>query len=297
MKEIIAFFMVIITFFCNVFGVNPPAMEEENYKSYYDVAYGRHERQKLDLFIPNDASGEEGLILIIHGGAWISGDKDYQRSQLEYCAGKLGYTTAAINYRYLSGDVTFDDILDDIEQSLYKIKSLAADNGVELTKMLTTGISAGGHLAMLYAYSRKDSSPVEPVAVADFCGPSDLCDPTFYNENSTPASKSIYLYISSLIYGSEITVESTDLVQDVFRKYSPVTYIDRNTVPTVINHGMADDTVPYSNAVILDAKLTEYGVTHTLNPFPNSGHGLDSDPEALETADKYFIEYCKTYLE
>lgn len=296
MKEIIAFFMVIITFFCNIFGVNPPATEEENHKSYYNVAYGRHERQKLDLLIPNGASRDEGLVLFIHGGAWIGGDKEYLRSQLEYCADKLGYTAAAINYRYLSNDITFDDIIDDIEHSLDKIKSLAADNGVNLNKMITTGISAGGHLSMLYAYAHKDTSPIEPVAVLNFCGPTDMCDPTYYNENSTSVSKDIYLNIASLVYGSEITVENVGLVQDVFAKYSPVNYIDGNTVPTVINHGIKDDTVPYSNALTLDEKLTEYGVEHILNPFPNSGHGLDSDPEALSKADGYFLEYCKTYL-
>ena len=296
MTKIIAFFMVIITFFCNIFGINPPPMQEENYKSYYDVAYGRNARHRLDLLIPDGASGEEGLILIIHGGAWISGDKKYQRSQMEYYAGTLGYVTAAINYRYLSEDVSFDDILDDIELSLGKIKSLAADNGIELTKMITTGASAGGHLAMLYAYSRQDTAPVKPVAVADYCGPSDMCDPNFYNENSMPSSKNIYLYISSLITGKDITVDNVNLVQDVFSKASPINYIDENTVPTIINHGMKDDTVPYSNAVLLDAKLTEYGVPHILNPFPNSGHGLDSDRDAAVKSEEDFALYCKTYL-
>ena len=59
---------------------------------------------------------------------------------------------------------------------------------------------------------------------------------------------------------------------------------------------MKDDTVPYSNALSLEAKFKELGVTHIMNPHPNSGHGLDNDPDAQAKAEEYFYEYAKTYL-
>lgn len=296
LAKIIAFIMAVVTFMCNIFGVNPPAVKEENYRYYHDISYGCHERQTLDLYLPENTDGEAGLILFIHGGAWIAGDKDGYRDQLRYYAEEYGCAAAAINYRYLSYDVSFDDMLDDIENSVYKIKSLSKDNGIEISKMIATGGSAGGHLAMLYAYSRQDTSPVKTVAVLNYCGPTDLLDPNFHNENATDTLRELYRQIASLVYGEELSLEDAHLANDLLKKASPLYYVDSNTVPTVINHGMVDETVPYSNALSLEAKFIECGVTHIMNPYPNSGHGLDSDPESAAKADEYFKQYVEAYL-
>ena len=77
---------------------------------------------------------------------------------------------------------------------------------------------------------------------------------------------------------------------------SPLTYVNKNTVPTIINHGMVDDIVPFRNAVALEAKLTELGVEHVFNVYPNSGHGLERDPEAAARAQELFGEYIEKYV-
>lgn len=293
LNKIVAFFMSIITFFCGLFGIKLPVTE-----SYYyaDVVYGEHERNKLDLYIPKENDGEVGLVLFIHGGAWVGGDKSSYADAIKMWSEERGYAAASINYRYLAYDVSFDDILDDIENALKKIKSTAKEAGVEINKMITTGHSAGGHLAMLYPYARKDTSPIEAVAIANYCGPTDLLDPNFYNENATDDLKNLYTQIASLVNGSPLTLEQTPIVYDKLKKASPLYYVDENTIPTIINHGMKDDIVPYSNALSLEAKFIELGVTHIMNPHPHSGHGLDNDPIAQAKADTYFYEYAKTYL-
>ncbi len=294
-NKIVAFFMAIISFFCSLFGINCPVAQTGSFY-YENISYGSHERNKLDLYIPKENDGEVGLVLFIHGGAWIGGDKNGYADTIKMWCEERGYAAAAINYRYLSYDVSFDDILDDIENALIKIKSTAVEAGVEINKMITTGGSAGGHLAMLYPYARKESSPIEAVAIANYCGPTDLLDPNYYNENATPALKELYRQIASLVYGEELTLEQTYLANDLLKKASPLYYVDENTIPTIINHGMKDDTVPYSNALSLEAKFKELGVTHIMNPHPNSGHGLDNDPVAQEKAEEYFYEYAEKYL-
>ena len=49
-----------------------------SFMKWTDEAYGEHERQKFDLAVPKDRSCH-GLILFIHGGAWIAGDKEGYR--------------------------------------------------------------------------------------------------------------------------------------------------------------------------------------------------------------------------
>ncbi len=207
-----------------------------------------------------------------------------------------GYAAASINYRYLAYDVSFDDILDDMENALHAIKKVGKAKGININKMLLSGHSAGGHLAMLYPYARGKSSPIEPVAIANYCGPTDLLDPNFHNENATDALKELYRQIASLVYGQELALDNAYLANELLKKASPLYYVDRNTIPTIINHGMKDDTVPYSNALSLEAKFVEMDITHIMNPYPNSGHGLNNDPEAQTKADQYFAQYVETYL-
>ena len=294
--KIVAFFMSIVTFFCNLFGVSVPPAETVNSYIYQNLAYGEHERQNLDLYIPKKHDGEVGLILMIHGGAWIAGDKSSYSEAIKNWSDNHGYVAASINYRYLSYEVSFDDILDDIESALYCIKAKAAEKGINIDKMLLSGHSAGGHLSMLYAYARKASSPIAPAAVVNDSGPTDLLDPNFHNEKATDDLKNLYTQIASLVYGEPLTLEQAYLANDLLKKASPLYYIDANTVPTVVNHGMKDEIVPYSNAVSLESKLAECGVAHIMNPYPNSGHGLESDPEVKAKSSVDFIEYAKTYL-
>lgn len=296
--RITAFFLAIVLFLCNLFGIEYKGeIITENLNSYYfqNLEYGKHERQKLDLYVPKNSDGEVGLVLMIHGGAWVAGDKSSYRDYIKIWADK-GYAAATINYRYLSYDVSFDDILDDIESALGKIKSTGTEYGVNINKMLLSGHSAGGHLSMLYPYARKDSSPIEPVAVVNCSGPTDLLDPNFYNENANDALKELYRQICSLCYGEELTLETAHLANDILRKHSPIYYVDSETIPTVINHGMKDEIVPFSNALSLETKFNELGVTHIMNIYPNSNHGLESDPESAAKAEEYFALYVESYL-
>lgn len=288
-NKIIAFFLAVITFFCSLFGIEYKGeifTETENSYYYQDLEYGNHERQKLDLFVPKGKE-QTGLVLMIHGGAWIGGDKSAYSDYIRTWADK-GYAAATINYRYLSYETSFDDILDDIESALHKIKETGAEHGVDINKMLLSGHSAGGHLSMLYPYTRKESSPIEAVAIVNASGPTDLLDPNFHNENATAALKELYRQIASLVYGEELTLENAHLANDLLKKASPLYYVDAETIPTIINHGMKDDTVPFSNALSLEAKFKELGVTHIMNVYPNSGHGLESDPESAARAEEYF---------
>lgn len=296
LTKITAFLTFAAVFICSLLGVDYPLTQNTESLYLENVSYGSHERHKLDLYIPENADGEVGLVLMIHGGAWVGGDKDGYRGLIKNWCEKRGYAAATMNYRYLSYDISFDDILDDIENAVKCIKEKGAENGVDINKMILSGHSAGGHLSMLFAYARKDVSAIEPVAVANYCGPTDLLDPNFHNENATPALKELYRQIASLVYGEELTLEQTYLANDLLRKASPLYYVDENTVPTIINHGMIDDTVPYTNALSLEAKFKELGVAHIMNPLPNSGHGLNNDPIPEAKADAYFYKYAEEYL-
>ena len=262
---------------------------------FANMSYGSHERQVLDLAIPKDNDGEVGLVLYIHGGAWIMGDKEIYKDYLSSCANNLGYAAAAINYRYLDENTDLNDIADDIDAALSAIKAKGQEKGVSINKVLLTGSSAGAHLSMFYAYSRKDTAPITPAAVCSYCGPTDLYDDNFYYASALGDTETV-CGLMSLACGQSFTINGKDGAKDALDKVSPVTYVNENTVPTILCHGMKDSIVPYSNALSIVEKFEQYGVTYDFISYPNSDHDLGSDPDCAKQADTLIFEYAAKYL-
>ena len=294
-NKIVAFFIAIVNFFMGLFGLGQIGGQKYDCQTFFDMSYGTHERQVVDLFIPEGASGDLGLVLFIHGGAWIAGDKSSYESGMNYGASDLGIATASVNYRYLSEDVDLLDILDDIDAALAVIKEKGAEVGVNIDRVLLTGDSAGGHLSLLYAYARKNSAPVTPVAVISNSGPTDLYDDNFYHNNALGDEAAISDLMSKAC-GQRFTYAEKAKAEAALYSVSPIAYVSADSVPTVINHGNADSIVPFSNALTLDALLTQYGVEHVLNVYNGADHDLGKDDEAKARADELLFGYIDRFL-
>lgn len=293
--KIIAFFMAIINFFLGLFGLGGIGGQQYDCQTFFDLSYGTHERQTVDLFIPEGASGDLGMVLFIHGGAWISGDKSAYKGGMEYGATSLGIATASVNYRYLSEDVDLLDIVDDIDAALAAVKAKGAEVGVNINRVLLTGDSAGGHLSLLYAYSRKNTAPIAPVAVVSNSGPTDLYDDNFYHNNALGDEAAIADLMSKAC-GQRFAYGERESAKAALYAVSPVAYVSADCVPTVINHGTADSIVPFSNAQTLDALLTQYGVEHELNVYDGADHDLGKDEDAKDRADELLFGYIDRFV-
>ena len=296
-RKLVSFFVAFGTFFSLVFNGDGDVY----FKNYVKInmVYGAEERQVLDLYLPRKAEGDIGLILFLHGGAWIGGDKESYRDELKYWT-QQGYAAAAMNYRYVSDTSDLNDIMDDITAGLEKIKAFGEKKNVNIDKMLLTGSSAGGHLSLLYAYSRVNEAPIKPAAVVSYCGPVDLTNPELMygknNKGSDLGTPETIAWLLSMCCGKTFAHNEIDSVKDLLLDVSPVKYINKNCVPTVICHGAVDTVVPYSDAVTLDRELTKCGVKHDFITYPNSNHGLDMDPVENAQARQLFIEYAEAYV-
>lgn len=294
-NKIIAFFLSIITAILNFFGLGGLLKPDYDCQAFLDLPYGTHERQLVDLCIPYDASGDIGMVLFIHGGAWIAGDKESYSSGMNYGASNLGIATASLNYRYISEDVDIIDILDDIDAALTKVKQKGAEAGVNINRVLLTGDSAGGHLSLLYAYARKATAPIAPVAVISNSGPTDLYDDNFYHNNALGDS-AVISDLMSKACGKKFAYSDKASAMNELYRVSPVAYVSADCVPTVINHGDSDSIVPFSNALTLDALLTQYGVEHVLNVYKGADHDLGKDDAAKDRADELLFGYIDRFL-
>lgn len=294
-QKIVSFFMTIIAFFASLFGIGG----NKNAKSwhYMNEKYGTEQRQVLDLYIPKNNDGSCGLILFIHGGAWIAGDKSdaYSEDTFKYISDDLGMAAATINYRYISETTDVNDILDDIDAALKTIKAKGAENNVDINRVMLTGTSAGAHLSLLYAYARKSTAPITPTCVVSYCAPTNLADPNFYYNNNM-GDTAFICQLMSAACGYTFTESTFSEAIPYLNSVSPLSYVSSDTVPTAMAHGTKDDTVPYSNATALDAKLTEFGVKHDFVTYPNSNHSLTNDPDCQQQMNDLMYNYAMAYV-
>ena len=275
-------------------------VEDDTCYIYQDYKYGsaKNSRNLMDVVLPKE-NQKPGLILYIHGGGWITGDKTFDLKDAKEKYTAKGYSFAAINYRYASRKnpkVNCDDILDDISLAISNIKEIGLKHDINLEKSFLYGGSAGAHLSLQYSYTRREESAIPPVACCSLSGPTDLLDEGYYiGKNSSGQTNMIGHLISH-----KLTNDNKSEYQNLLEEYSPLYHLSSkdDAVPTIIAHGELDDVVPLNNAINLDNKLTELEVEHVFYRFPHSGHGLESelDNEIRNQVFDKMSEYVDTYL-
>src|SRR4051794_4436800 len=151
----------------------------EGTKVVKDLAYGPHERHKLDLYVP-PGNGPLPLVIWVHGGGWEKGSKAGGGPALDLLA--KGYAVAAINYR-LSQHAVFPAQIEDCKAAVRFLRSIAKEYDRDPDHFGAWGASAGGHLVALLGTTDDQAFPAGPgekqlssgvQAVCDWFGPSDF---------------------------------------------------------------------------------------------------------------------------
>lgn len=268
-----------------------------------DIAYGDGEANKFDLYLPKDNTKENyGLVVYLHAGGFTSGDKQDDVEMLKWLCAR-GYVAVGINYtlRTDKNDKSVYSQSMEIKNAIPVVIEEAKKLGYNIDKMALSGGSAGGCLALLYAYRDKDEAPVPVKMVFEGVGPS-----SFYPEDwesyglnqDTDEARKAAAGLFGVMAGKEITVDmlGTEAYDEAVKDISAIAWIDENTVPTLLAYGKYDTVQPYLGAVRLDKKLTEYNIPHDFIVFEHSGHGLQNDNKQGIEYMKKTIEYLDRYM-
>ncbi|MGM9680683.1 MAG: alpha/beta hydrolase [Eubacteriales bacterium] len=266
-------------------------------KIYYDIDMNEDELIGYDLYVPADVDTEKdySLILYIHGGGFTGGDKADGDYLCKYYTSK-GYVCATVNYTIADGVHSSDLNLmyEQLHRQVESIKKKAAELGYNLTEMATTGESAGGCLAMLYAYREPDRSAIPVKFVFQMTGPANFEPEGWGSVDSESAADFV-----TMMSGEEVTPEMIESgeYKEIVNIISPAALVNENTVPTIIAYGPKDKIVPVGLKYTLIEAFDKYGVTYEYIEFPNSGHAMALDSEkSQEYADKV-DEYLSRYFE
>ena len=222
---------------------------------------------KLDIYKLKNLRATRPVLIFIHGGGWSKGDKsDYLPYLVDYAI--KGYVTVTVSYR-LSGLALFPAAVEDVTCAVQWIRVHSAEYMIDPERIAVIGGSAGGHLAMMLAYSDTSNSKV----VVNFYGPTDLT--TEYARNRGECLKFLG--------------ESYKEAPYLYRAASPRTYISPDDPPTLIFHGTLDSLVPVSQSDSLHRWLDQAGV-------PNEYHRLEGWPHTMDLSKKV-NDYCRYYMD
>lgn len=232
-------------------------------KTETNVSYGTDPAQKMDIYLPaNRSAATTKVIILIHGGAWISGDKGDFTTEIDTLKKRIpDYAIFNINYRLgaLPATNQFPTQELDVKAAIEFIYGNRS-NYLISDKFVLMGASAGGHLALLHAYKHQSLFKIK--AVVDFFGPTDMVD-MHNNPGAFPQAS-----IALLLGGTPTTNPA------MYQQSSPLTFATATACPTIILQGGIDPLVnPTTQSLALKNKLTTAAVINEYAFYPLGGHG------------------------
>ncbi|MEY4386521.1 MAG: hypothetical protein RLY20_1804 [Verrucomicrobiota bacterium] len=232
-------------------------------------------KEKADLYFPLTMAKEAKLpaVVLIHGGGWVSGRRDAEREiNIGTTLARNGYIAMSIDY--LLSDkkqAVWPTNLWDCKTAVRWLRKNGARFNVDPERIGVIGGSAGGHLAAMVALTT----------------PADGLDPAApYGDVSCAVKCCVDLYgIADIGTYHDVTMLGKTFAEapELYRRASPVTYVRSNSVPFLLLHGTADQTVNLEQSKLLARKLEEFGVSPNLVIVTNAPHTfhLTSTPQDL----------------
>jgi acetyl esterase/lipase len=245
----------------------PNAQTGHVVRKMFDLPYAhRSPAQKLDIYWPEDGNGPFPVILSIHGGAFMGGDKgDIQVTPMLEGV-KRGYAVVSINYR-MSGEAQFPALVHDVKAAIRWMRANAQTFLFNPGKVAAWGGSAGGYLASMAGVSAgipeledlglgNSEYPCHVQAVVSWFGPTDFLkmDDQLVEYDLAPQPGMEHSGSNSpesLLLGEKISE-----IPERVRAANPETYIRPGLPPFLLQHGTRDETVPCLQSVRFAEKLS-----------------------------------------
>lgn len=266
----------------------PIEVEKEFESKTFIYKRTKNKDLKLDIWFPSKNNSNYPLVFFCHGGGWISGFRNQPNnvSWCKYLASK-GFAVASIDYRYGYRN-TMEDILSDYTDALNYIKDNSQKLSIDKDNIVLMGLSAGGHLSLLYSTYHTHNDNKEEMAgikaVVAYYAPTNLND-MFVSEN-----KSIFAKFAT----KQTLKGSPTPKEEIYDYYSPINWVSQNMVPCLIAHGKIDTTVPFKSSLKFVKKLKELKIKYTFLVHKKGGHSFDTKLQDVTTVN--ILEKTARYI-
>ncbi len=232
---------------------------------------------KLDLYLPPNRKTPVPVVMVIHGGGWVAGDKEENAlTFLPYLA--MGWAAVNVEYR-LAGSSNAPAAVEDCRCALGWILQNAQEHGLDPKRIVTTGYSAGGHLALT-------TGMLTPAAGFDRgCPGKRTMD--YWGAGAAPMPKVAAIVnwfgitdVAGMLDGAPnargYAIEWIGNAANAFAlatSVSPLAMVHPGMPPVLTIHGDQDPWVPYSDGVRLHEALQKAGLTNQLLTIAGGKHG------------------------
>ena len=233
----------------------------------------------LDVYRPTEVNANNGAsVIVVHGGSW-SGGRRSDFPQWNHRLAEMGFTVFDIDYR-LAPQPNYRSATADVKCTVGWVRQHAAEFDISTERVALMGRSAGGHLALLAAYSANDErlasschetgSAQQVRAVVSIYSPVELL---WAYDN--PANEMVINGPQTLANFLGGNPHVSHEIRERFILASPTSHVTAATPPTLIIHGAHDQLVRSENAQFLDQKLSKANVPHQSLLIPYAQHGFD----------------------
>jgi acetyl esterase/lipase len=237
------------------------------YQAFPNITYltANNYEAKLDVYKLRETTTPQPTLIWIHGGGWTGGTKESAILSLMPWM-EMGWNIVNVEYRLARVSLA-PAAVEDCLCALRWVVANAKTYGFDTTRLVTSGDSAGGHLALTTGMipesaglDRQCPGPALPkvAAIVDWYGITDVNDLLDGPNRKTYA----VAWLGSMPNKEEIA-----------RRVSPLTYVRPGLPPVLSIQGDADPTVPYQHSVRLQEALAKVGVPHQLVTIPGGKHG------------------------
>ena len=255
---------------------------------FQDVEYLRTPQRALhlDIYLHPEAHTEPvPLLVYFHGGGWARGAPPETWTGFRRYI-NAGFSVATVEYR-LSGEARAPAAVQDARCALQWLGDNAAKFGVDPSRIVVMGTSAGGHIALMAGLLGDENAvdvpacanPPGVAAILDFYGPTDL---TVLKSRSGQRHPTVVAFTGEGEEGERVE-----------QLVSPISYVAADSPPVFIVHGTSDPVVPIDQSYTLAARLKKAGVPHRLSVVSGGEHGKFGKAEQAKVIDdalKFFRE-------
>lgn len=237
----------------------------------------------LDIYYPRAPMPPGGypVVLWTHGGGWLLGNK--RQDVFVRWFASYGFAIASIQY-HLALAEPFPAQIRDVRTAAWWLWKNARDLDLDPTQMVAAGQSAGGHLALLLAYSqgehRRGWGP--PLPEGTLRGVAALYPPTDLLRLVPPSARNNPIHPVAILLGDRV-----DNRMALAREASPIRHVTRNAPPTLLLHGSGDIIVPIEQSRVLRDRLRRADVrVHLLES--EDGHAFTLYPGRVDDLVGFF---------
>jgi acetyl esterase/lipase len=269
------------------------------------------------------ASGARPVIVFIHGGALINGNRGWVPDWLVRAAADQGSLLVSIDYR-LAPETKLPEVVGDVVDAFRWLRDeRSRPFDADPARLVVVGESAGGYLTLAAGFLVDP----RPAALVSLWGYGDLIGDWYSTPSPHPCHHEIHLSEDEAwrqvsgppiaddrdrpgdggafyqfcrqrgLWPTAVSGWDPERDADAFNRLMPLVNVADGYPPTLLVHGDRDTDVPVEESMLMAGELARWGIEHRFRSIAGGEHGLgDVDAGVLDAVERDAADFIRSHL-